>query len=642
MKAAIYSRVSTPGQAADDKVSLEDQEERCRAMCATKGWEVAEVYDEGDASAGSAQRDEFQRMIADAKAGKFDVVVCREVSRLSRVAQARRAIEELMIEWGIGVCNARTGMVYSETDGLGASVIWTIEAKMAEAELAEKSFRTTMGKNGKAARGLYPSGAVPYGYRWTGGENSAVAIHEERAELVRWMFGQVLAGHNCSEIARELNRRGIPTPRHSEGGWGRSFVHSVIKNRVYLGEYEYGSTHWRKLNSEKDRREWARQYFERTGMPPKTIPRKVLEPGMGDRHQVEFPVIIDRDIWDRANSRLERTFKTRETPKRIALLLGILRCEECGRHMKSMWARNHAGEPFWYYRCQMAVKDADRFACRVTDRSRGVSAYVSASRIEGEVWRLVDQMMSDPERLAAAVGAHLGRDSESVDAQQGRIDRHELRLRQTEAAWTKARRAYYDGNVSEADFERDREHFEREIAILDDELRRMRSAVDDRRRQGAALLELETLARMWTQTRETFTEAERRAIVEQFVQDVTISKDNQFTITGTIGGLMAAPVGVMASPADWFEKREVWLPGLVAQSVLRDVSQIQLPSVMKLRRRETSVRRQGAAIAFWSTALDSGKVSSRADLAKRLGLSRARVTQALNHRSKHDRETADC
>src|SRR3990172_5623907 len=101
MKAAIYCRVSTLRQNGEDKVSMEDQEERCQAVCAAKGWEVVQVYDEGDASAGTAQRNEFQAMVQAGKRGEFEVIVVREVSRLSRVAQARRAIEELMIEWGL-------------------------------------------------------------------------------------------------------------------------------------------------------------------------------------------------------------------------------------------------------------------------------------------------------------------------------------------------------------------------------------------------------------------------------------------------------------------------------------------------------------------------------------------------------------
>jgi DNA invertase Pin-like site-specific DNA recombinase len=85
---------------------MEDREERCRAVCASKGWEVARVYDEGDASAGTPQRGELQRMIAAAKAGEFEVIVCRVVSRLSRVAQARHELEDLMVNWGLAVCNA--------------------------------------------------------------------------------------------------------------------------------------------------------------------------------------------------------------------------------------------------------------------------------------------------------------------------------------------------------------------------------------------------------------------------------------------------------------------------------------------------------------------------------------------------------
>ena len=81
-RAAIYCRVSTARQNADDKVSMEDQEERCRAVCQSKGWEFTHVYDEGDASAGTAQRDEFQRMLTEAKGGAFEVIVVREVSRL--------------------------------------------------------------------------------------------------------------------------------------------------------------------------------------------------------------------------------------------------------------------------------------------------------------------------------------------------------------------------------------------------------------------------------------------------------------------------------------------------------------------------------------------------------------------------------
>ena len=172
--------------------------------------------------------------------GDFTMTPCffRASSASTHLPQPRRAIEELMIEWGLAVGNARTGMVYSETDGLGPSVMRTIEAKMAEAELAEKSFRTTIGKNGKAARGLYPSGSQPYGYRWSGGPNSQLVIDDQRATVVRRIFTLAAEGVNRPEIARRLQMEGsIPTSR-GVGSWGAAVVHSIIKNRVYIGRHE--------------------------------------------------------------------------------------------------------------------------------------------------------------------------------------------------------------------------------------------------------------------------------------------------------------------------------------------------------------------------------------------------------------------
>ncbi len=74
-----------------------------------------------------------------------------------------------------------------------------------------------------------------------------------------------------------------------------------------------------------------------------------------------------------------------------------------------------------------------------------------------------------------------------------------------------------------------------------------------------------------------------------------------------------------------------WLPGLVPQSVLRDVVTVRLPSLFRwARSQRDSLRRVESDFqATWQTIVDSGAVNNRADLARRLGLSRARVTQVL-------------
>jgi hypothetical protein len=79
-----------------------------------------------------------------------------------------------------------------------------------------------------------------------------------------------------------------------------------------------------------------------------------------------------------------------------------------------------------------------------------------------------------------------------------------------------------------------------------------------------------------------------------------------------------------------------WLPGLVPQSVLRDVFTARLPSLARRLRRVARDRaRMGrqARAAKWRSHLDSGEVASRSDLAKRMGVSRARVTYVLGSAS---------
>ena len=540
MKAAIYARVSTAKQAAEDKVSMEDQEARCRAVCDARGWVIVGVYDEGDASAGTAQRGEFQRLISDAKAGKFDVIVCREVSRLSRVAQARHAVEELMVQWGIAVCNARSGMLYSESEGLGAGVIWTLEARLAEAELAEKSFRTTLGKNGKAALGRYPSGRPPYGYRWTGGENSTLAIDEAKAVVVRRIFETVAAGKQCPEIADELTSLKVPTPAGA-ARWGASFVHSAIKNRAYVGQHEYGVIHFRKLNSERDRQAWAQAYFDRTGRHPKRIPSRIAEErpkGDANRYRVTLPAIVDEALFTKANRRLARTKKNQRqaAPKRRMLLQGVLRCEPCGRHMKIQWAmKANADRAYFFYRCGMATKDSSRFPCRTSDKGKGLTAYVSADAIEEAVWRLIDGMLSDPDNLAIAIGAKLTDDQERTPADEAVIERREQSLKKLQGTYDRSRRAFYAGDLDAEAFGRDRLHFETEIDMLRDEISRMRQAEEQRGRQQTNADEILLLARRWPEVAAAMTDEERAEFVSLLVSDVTISADDRVMVTGSLG-----------------------------------------------------------------------------------------------------------
>ena len=93
MRVAVYARVSTEHEAQIN--ALENQLEWYKIECSRHSdWEIVEVYvDQGITGTQAQKRPEFLRMMEDAKKGKFDLIITREVSRFARnTGEKRRSI----------------------------------------------------------------------------------------------------------------------------------------------------------------------------------------------------------------------------------------------------------------------------------------------------------------------------------------------------------------------------------------------------------------------------------------------------------------------------------------------------------------------------------------------------------------------
>ena len=94
-RAAIYARVSDKSQAEDDKTSLSEQTNDMEAYCERKGMTITARYQEVGRG-WSKKRPEFLRMLADAKRGRFDTIVCWKSDRLSRGMYPAAALMEVV------------------------------------------------------------------------------------------------------------------------------------------------------------------------------------------------------------------------------------------------------------------------------------------------------------------------------------------------------------------------------------------------------------------------------------------------------------------------------------------------------------------------------------------------------------------
>ncbi|AZC14571.1 recombinase family protein [Microbacterium sp. ABRD28] len=201
VRAAVYAR-----QSVSEPEGIERQTESCRQLAQSRDYHVVKVYEDDNVS-GYRDRGEgtaFARMLEDARAGKFDVLVVRKLDRLAR---SLSAIESLTA--------ARVQVV--TTDGeldlttVNGRLIANVLTAVARAESETKAERRVFANAGRRVEGIPTSGRVPYGYKWVPtkvrkerGSVEAYELDGDRAEDVRRIFEMFLAGVPLGSIARDL------------------------------------------------------------------------------------------------------------------------------------------------------------------------------------------------------------------------------------------------------------------------------------------------------------------------------------------------------------------------------------------------------------------------------------------------------
>ncbi len=228
MKIAAYCRVSTEKEAQID--SLEKQIEFFNEFTKKNGYELYKLYaDEGISGKQIKHRKQFQAMMQDAKAKKFNKVVVKDVSRFARnTVDLLQSIRELK-SYGIQVDFLNNGEVMEG----GSEFILTILGAMAQQESANMSKRVKFGKDITAKKGRVPN--IVFGYDKIPDERYTLKINEEEAKIVKEIFeGYVYKGIGTTKIAWDLNDRGIRTKK-TKSKWVQTSIVRMLKNQIYTG-----------------------------------------------------------------------------------------------------------------------------------------------------------------------------------------------------------------------------------------------------------------------------------------------------------------------------------------------------------------------------------------------------------------------
>ncbi|MCX4307611.1 MAG: recombinase family protein [Acetatifactor sp.] len=231
LRVAAYARVSTNNE--EQLTSYEAQVDYYTRYIQTKEeWQFVEVYtDEGISATNTKKREGFNRMVADALAGKIDLIITKSISRFARntvdTLTTVRKLKEKGIEVFFEKENIRT------LDGKGELLI-TIMSSLAQEESRSISENVTWGQRKRFADGKV---SLPYGQflGYRKGPDNLPEIVEEEAVTVRLIYRLFLYGKSPSAIASYLTGEGILTPS-GKNRWRAATVESILTNEKYKGD----------------------------------------------------------------------------------------------------------------------------------------------------------------------------------------------------------------------------------------------------------------------------------------------------------------------------------------------------------------------------------------------------------------------
>jgi DNA invertase Pin-like site-specific DNA recombinase len=242
LRCAIYTRVSTEYGLEQEFNSLDNQREAAEAFVksqAHEGWRaLREIYDDGGFSGGSMDRPALQKLLADIRARKVDVVVVYKVDRLTRSLADFAKLVELFDTHEVSFVSVT--QAFNTTNSMGRLTLNVLLSfAQFEREVTGERIRDKIAASKR--KGMRMGGPIPLGYDV---KDKKLVVNTEEASQVRLIFQRYLDLGCLTKTLEDLHRRRVVTKRtHRKDGsvrggipFGRGALSSLLKNRTYVGE----------------------------------------------------------------------------------------------------------------------------------------------------------------------------------------------------------------------------------------------------------------------------------------------------------------------------------------------------------------------------------------------------------------------
>lgn len=330
-KVAAYCRVSTDND--DQANSFESQQRYFRQYIERNpDWELYAIFaDEGISGTNTKKRKEFNRMIACAQNGDFDLIITKEISRFARNTLDSIFYTRDLKKHGVGVIFLNDNINTLDGD---AELRLAIMSSIAQEESRKTSERVKWGQKRQMEQGVV-FGRSMLGYDVKDGK---MTINEDGAKIVRLIFRKFVdEGKGTHVIARELREEGISPMRVKE--WSNTVILRVIRNEKYCGDLVQKKTYTPDFLSHEKKYNRGQEEFV------------ILK----DHHEP----IISRELFDKANRILDAKSLSQEGKAKHSNrypFSGKIKCGRCGASYVARYKTRKDGSQYKAWRCFEGAK----------------------------------------------------------------------------------------------------------------------------------------------------------------------------------------------------------------------------------------------------------------------------------------------
>ena len=602
----VYCRVSDPSQ-VDKDLSLPAQRRHLHQWAASKGYTVARDYVEPGVSARDDKRPEFRRMRGELLDSQVDAqaILVVHTSRFMRNSEASFVYRKKLEKKGIRVLSAS-----QETDDSpSGKLMEAIFAAFDQYESDMNGYRTMAAMRENATQGFFNGSKAPFGFKVIKKSNGkaercVLVPNADEMDLVREVFQIFINGKGAKGVASEMNRRGV---RYRNGKpWTKDVVLRVIDEEAAVGTYRWGKRDTQN-NEARDPSEW-----------------------------IPIPVdpIMDRDLFDVAQQMRQQRDKNK-SPGRTAssplLLSGLLRCGKCG----AAFCLESSGKPNFeglydhrYYNCRTFLRTGKDACC--------------GARIQTKVLdRIVLDHLADKLFTTERCKAIIGELTEETGALKLKADqqRESLRtqVRSIEPLIARWQTAFEKGEALDVVAPRLRE-LQAKQAELQDQLSKLTTPTPP----PAHLTSDAAIQRFQDRIKDIFISNDTpmtKAYLQFLIDRIVVHKD-KIEIQAKAANAVALiatdpsrstpevnrPEAVLASGGNWLpspapnQNRAPTVYVCLPQRMLEGKPRhLEVPPIRRMLDRAEEIK----------GLLDAADGSSRAGLARRLHLTRPRVTQLM-------------